>query len=66
MQCEDLVKTERLVLRCVSWRIQLPTSYTFLSIFKHALALEPRTVALACYLLVRTLCCAMPRMYKMR
>lgn len=49
--CEDLVKTERLVLRCVSWRIQLPTSYTFLSIFKHALGLEPRTVALACYLL---------------
>ncbi len=46
------MKTERLVLRCVSWRIQLPTSYTFLSIFKHALGLEPRTVALACYLLV--------------
>lgn len=47
------MRTESLVLRCLAWRIQLPTAYAFLSIYKHALDMGPKTVALACYLLVR-------------
>lgn len=52
LQPDELVRTEALVLRCLAWRIQLPTAHAFLSIFKHALGMQPRTVALACYLLV--------------
>lgn len=43
---------EAIVLDCLSFRINTPTAHTFLSMFKQALALQPRACALASYLTV--------------
>ena len=40
------------MLDCLSFRINTPTPHTFLSMYKQALALQPRTCALASYLVV--------------
>jgi cyclin B len=41
---------EAVVLDCLSFRVNTPTAYTFLSMYKQALGVAPRTCALACYL----------------
>ncbi|PSC70498.1 Peptide chain release factor 1 [Micractinium conductrix] len=46
----DLLRMEAIVLDCLSFRINTPTPHTFLSMYKQALALQPRTCALASYL----------------
>lgn len=46
----DLLRMEALVLEVLGFRVNAPTTHTFLSLFKQALRLEPRTCALACYL----------------
>jgi hypothetical protein len=43
---------EAIILDCLSFRINAPTTHTFLSMYKQALALQPRTCALASYLAV--------------
>lgn len=49
---EDLLRMEAVVLDCLSFRVNTPTAHTFLSMYKQALGVPPRTCALACYLLV--------------
>lgn len=44
------------MLDCLSFRINTPTAHTFLSMYKQALSLQPRTCALASYLAVSELC----------
>lgn len=46
----DLLRMEAIVLDCLSFRINTPTAHTFLSMYKQALSLQPRTCALASYL----------------
>jgi hypothetical protein len=48
---------EAVVLDCLSFRVNTPTAYTFLSMYKQALGVAPRTCALACYLAVRAADC---------
>ncbi|KAL4446358.1 hypothetical protein ABPG77_003165 [Micractinium sp. CCAP 211/92] len=46
----DLLRMEAIVLDCLSFRVNTPTAHTFLSMYKQALGLQPRTCALASYL----------------
>lgn len=46
----DLLRMEGIVLDCLAFRINTPTAHTFLSMYKQALGLQPRTCALASYL----------------
>ena len=52
LQPGDLLRMEAIILDCLSFRINTPTAHTFLSMYKQALALQPRTCALASYLTV--------------
>ena len=49
----DLLKMEAAVLQCLSFRINAPTSHTFLSLFLQGAGLSPRAQALASYFTVR-------------
>lgn len=53
LQPGDLLRMEAIVLDCLSFRVNAPTAHTFLSMYKQALGLQPRTCALASYLVVR-------------
>lgn len=46
----DLLRMEAIVLDCLSFRVNTPTAHTFLSMYKQALGVQPRTCALASYL----------------
>lgn len=52
LQPGDLLRMEGIVLDCLAFRINTPTAHTFLSMYKQALGLQPRTCALASYLAV--------------
>lgn len=69
LQPGDLLRMEAIVLDCLSFRVNTPTAHTFLSMYKQALGLQPRTCALASYLAVSFLsalicqhpCCVLPQ-----
>ena len=48
----DLLKMESAVLQCLSFRINAPTSHTFLSLFLQGVTLSPKAQAVASYLTV--------------
>lgn len=49
----DLLRMESEVLQCLGFRINAPTSHTFLSLFSHGVTLSSKAQSLASYLTVR-------------
>lgn len=57
----DLLRMESAVLQCLSFRMNVPTSHTFLTLFLQGVTLSPKAQAVASYLTVSgiptALCC---------